>query len=94
MVAFMRHLYGRVPRLVVLPLLFAGTLCASGCSKGAVTCQDYNAMSGSDRTSAASDLLKQHGESDTTLSEITVRGSVAAYCFLHSGDSPIDGIYK
>jgi hypothetical protein len=90
----MKYTLERIPRLIGLPVVGVTLLLTTGCSGGDVSCRDFRAMSQTDQMSAASDLLQQHGETDTPLTETAVRGSVATYCFLHSGDTPISGIYK
>jgi hypothetical protein len=80
---------------VTLTALLAVGLLTAGCSgNSSVSCDDYRNMSSSDRVSAVKALMSRHNDNDTPAKELMIRGSVSAYCFLHSGSSTIDGIYS
>ncbi|MGH3428150.1 MAG: hypothetical protein ACRDRI_26235 [Pseudonocardiaceae bacterium] len=78
--------------LVATALLGGLTGCSSKGSN--TTCSEYRSMSTQDKRTTVTNLMKDHGETNPSPAKVDItRGSVTAYCFLHSGDNKISSIY-
>lgn len=79
-----------------LILLSAAGIAGCSTSKGSnTTCSEYRSMSSADKITTATALMKDHGDTNSSPAHVDLtRGSITAYCFLHSGSDTVASIYK
>lgn len=84
-------------RTAAAALILLSVAGVAGCSsKGSnTTCSEYRSMSSADKIATATTLMKDHGDTNSSPAHVDLtRGSITAYCFLHSGSDTVASIYK
>lgn len=78
-------------------LLMAAALSLTACSitaAGSTACGTYRGKATGDRLTTVKEMMDARKLDTSTTGVITTELSVDAYCFTHSADSHIDGIYS